>query len=585
MKFRPIQSQIIAEVKNAVKSGKTDIFINAPTGVGKSVIALELAKHFNSSYICTHEKMLQAQYERDIQNKFKAQYDKIAASVAGNDTYSCHINGEPFSLGVCKTIGLGPSQAAKTLDCAQSCEYILRQQKAKKAPIAIMNYSYWLVQMNYVFARNPKFAPFKRRELLICDEAHKAPDIIENHFAPTLNKKISVKLENLNAAAPPNLFYLNPSALQSAIKNVLILGNLDGKKKIFQAVKKFFIELTKIHNALESAKEHFTNSFGLNQALDKNGKLDISKMSENYNKLPAWVKQLFRVNDFYKDVHCKFEDAIDNIHRDGLFNLIIEHKDDEKVFHNLSDDNLFKNHMKRFAKIRIYMSATLNSDLLIQRWRLDRQNCHILNADPMWDKNKSPIKLLNTANLKFLNVSNELPKLTNTIDNICELFNDKRGIIHTTTYSITNFLFENSDFADRFLIYNNTAEKINILNNLHKYPDNCILIGPSLTTGVDLYDDFGRFNIICKLSFPCIKNELWAARYKYKKSIYFNEAALILEQAAGRTTRNNKDFSTTYILDSRADYFIKRNSQFFSNSFLKRIVNPKPTRTRSRRCA
>ena len=145
----------------AIESGKTDIFIQAPTGTGKGIIGLELAKMF-SSYLLTSEKSLQQQYEDDT-----IRFDDYTRtkSICGVDTYQCHVNNEKFSLGVCRSMGLANAQAMR-LPCAATCEYLQRWKKAKEAEQTIMNYSYYLVQMNYVLMNMEENAPFARRHLV-----------------------------------------------------------------------------------------------------------------------------------------------------------------------------------------------------------------------------------------------------------------------------------------------------------------------------------------------------------------------------------------------------------------------------------
>jgi Rad3-related DNA helicase len=111
-----------------------------------------------------------------------------------------------------------------------------------------------------------------------------------------------------------------------------------------------------------------------------------------------------------------------------------------------------------------------------------------------------------------------------------------------------------------------------ILNDFALFPKDAVLIGPSLSTGIDMKDDLARFNIVVKLSYPNMKSALWSKRYETANHICLGETASILEQSCGRTTRSDTDFSISYILDSRAASFIKENKKLFSSSFIDRIV-------------
>ena len=90
--FRKAQKQAIIQILTAIKEGKTDIFVQAPTGTGKSLIALELAKIAYerkgwNSFILTSEKLLQAQYEADCSLKYDLRYENTI-SISGVDNYT-----------------------------------------------------------------------------------------------------------------------------------------------------------------------------------------------------------------------------------------------------------------------------------------------------------------------------------------------------------------------------------------------------------------------------------------------------------------------------------------------------------------
>jgi Rad3-related DNA helicase len=71
-----------------------------------------------------------------------------------------------------------------------------------------------------------------------------------------------------------------------------------------------------------------------------------------------------------------------------------------------------------------------------------------------------------------------------------------------------------------------------------------------------------------------VSSSLWRKRFQKRRYLYYAETATVLEQSAGRASRHSNDNSTTYILDSRADKFVKSKNtrNFFSTEFLKRIV-------------
>ena len=52
-RIRPNQDKVLDELDQALKSGYKFIFLEAPTGFGKSAVAVALARSLGSSHICS----------------------------------------------------------------------------------------------------------------------------------------------------------------------------------------------------------------------------------------------------------------------------------------------------------------------------------------------------------------------------------------------------------------------------------------------------------------------------------------------------------------------------------------------------
>ena len=62
------QEDVVKEILGEIEKGAKIIFIKGVCGTGKSVIALNLAKHFKKTAIVVPIKSLQDQYEKDYTN-------------------------------------------------------------------------------------------------------------------------------------------------------------------------------------------------------------------------------------------------------------------------------------------------------------------------------------------------------------------------------------------------------------------------------------------------------------------------------------------------------------------------------------
>ncbi|MGH9977125.1 MAG: DEAD/DEAH box helicase family protein, partial [Nitrososphaeraceae archaeon] len=77
---RQRQEHVLKEICDAFNSGYKRIILEAPTGFGKSPLAVSFALTLGSSYICTSTKDLQSQYANDFP------YLKVAK---GKSNFSC----------------------------------------------------------------------------------------------------------------------------------------------------------------------------------------------------------------------------------------------------------------------------------------------------------------------------------------------------------------------------------------------------------------------------------------------------------------------------------------------------------------
>ena len=172
--WRTGQREVIRQIVDIYFEGKTSYVVcECPTGSGKSHIAMcvsyVLNKMKKSGYILASDVSLQNQYEYDL-NLCRIPW----GSVKGIDRYKCEDNGEINSLGTCRI----KRQSPKEMYCYNSCPYFSARDKASESNTSILNYSYWLVQMNE--CQDNENCYFRPRNFVICDEAHKITDIIQD---------------------------------------------------------------------------------------------------------------------------------------------------------------------------------------------------------------------------------------------------------------------------------------------------------------------------------------------------------------------------------------------------------------------
>jgi len=175
-----------------------NVILDAPTGAGKSIISIVTSKLLRewkkTGYIITSNLELQDQYQKDIRK-----FELMWGSVKGMRNYTCDVNAKPFPMGECKTRGLSKDRVEK-LACYQTCGYFMNRLRAMNSAVSVLNYSYYLLQRNYVAEKQKgknEIEYFPKRDFVFFDEAHKIDDIVQSHFSVRIDQKLLEKITDL----------------------------------------------------------------------------------------------------------------------------------------------------------------------------------------------------------------------------------------------------------------------------------------------------------------------------------------------------------------------------------------------------
>ena len=224
---------------------------------------------------------------------------------------------------------------------------------------------------------------------------------------------------------------------------------------------------------------------------------------------------------------------------------------------------IFKN-----AKTVILMSATIIDPETFAK-TLGIDNYKFIEVKSVFDPKKAPIYISDKVKLNYSNLKQMLPTIVNMIKTICEHYKDKRGIIHTHTQYIADFIKANYS-SDRLLVRTDKISNEAIMN-IHEQCKNSILVSPSLTHGVDLKDDLARFQIIVKVPWLPLGNDRIKKLASIDQRWYVSQMFSTLIQACGRGVRTKDDWCDTYILDGSIIRLIHQYKDMLSEYFVQRI--------------
>lgn len=550
--FRQGQREAIETICNHyLEDQEGTVIVDAPTGSGKSLIAMwsahVLKELGNRGYLVTSDLMLQDQYEEDFK-RFKLNWP----SIRGVDNYQCIVNDLPFSLGDCKMKGIGYEQAEK-LSCWNQCGYLQARRRAKELPVALFNYSYYLIQRNYVedkMQEQDREIPFPKRDFVFFDEAHKVDSIVQSHFSPRIDRGTIEIFKEVNRFVQKqaiNASWSTDSRIQGIVERLMREDDPQLVMKAISEMRGLAVVYRKVRSA---ALKRSTKLFGKETEVPENWRRFFGRM------------------DRLKDIWCKFDDYHDIIKEQGLESIVIKRDEYETQFLCLEEASMIDKFLQQKSGFKVFMSATLG-DIRSFAKHTKMGNAKVIRMRNGFEYQKSPIVFINRHKLSFREREENLPHVVKLLDKILDKHKGQSGIIHSGSYEFMNYINAKSKHSFDFITYDNAKERNNAIE-LFKTVEDKILIGPSLLEGLDFKDEDSRFQIFFKVPYPSLGDPLVKAKIERFPDWYDWKTGIAIQQGAGRSIRSKDDWAVTYILDA-CFRGLARKDNFFPPSFTERL--------------
>lgn len=543
---RPSQESILESIDKIYASPKKYryIVIEAGTGIGKSAIAKAIAHKEGNAYLLTATKQLQDQYIADFGNMG-------ASAVKGAVNYECaRDEGMPCSNGECKfTSGVYS-------DCISSgqCPYFNARQRAQHSELYVTSYAYFLrasKSRENITDEDTKYSNFQTRNALIVDECHMIEDQLINCAGFTLSREYLDKKFNLGHGLDfKKLMLYKKSFKQDGFDaNKDWLGLV--QSLLFNKAEKLFEEVKQ----LKYGNRSNLTADQLTELADR----DIKKVSQELDE----VKRLYeKITDFM------------NRSEQEKNEWIVSVSDKVKIsVKPIEVDNLFKKMVDGFGKNKIvFMSATILDKVgFCKDMGITPEQTAFITRDGIFPAKNSPIVYNPMGSMSYQNLQDTMPKVIAEIKRILSMHPNEKGIIHTGTYAIAQQIAE--AIHDKRLVYREVGESNETLYKYHVQSEEpTVLMSPSLMAGVDLHDELSRFQIVVKMPYISLADERVKRKMNKNKKWYTCKMLRNLVQECGRSTRNEKDWAVTYVLDSSFEYALKYNRPMLHKSFLDRVI-------------
>lgn len=322
----------------------------------------------------------------------------------------------------------------------------------------------------------------------------------------------------------------------------------------------------------ELRERMLTLTFGLQTLGDDHSRLD------NLYKRTAEFFNDYDTNKKWVVIEDKFNGDPSKPIMKITFQPLFVYQYTNKYFFNLGD-------------IIIIMSATiLNPEKLAHDLGIGPRDYKYIAIEPQFGKDSN--KIYNLAIANFETNMEESKKevdifwkhVIKKIDLILQNHKNEKGIIHGNTHEICKKIKQYSKYPNRIIIHSDNENPDNLDYRQQKVDEHCkskeptVLCSPSMAEGVDLKDDFSRFQILVKMPYPDIGNEWISARMEADRRYFKTKTAITICQAIGRSVRNKNDWCITYTLDSRFKDYMKWDSRL--TELFKRHESPLTDLTR-----
>lgn len=526
---RNSQIKLINQINHAIGEGYKNIILEAGTGTGKSAIATTLANMYEDSYILTMTKQLQEQYLDD--------FGDMLVEIKGRGNYECNYKGRcDFCI-----------KAEYNLGRCADCDYNIAFKKAQEAENVITNYDY----LYYAGVANPLL---DSRELLILDEAHNLErkmlmlssselnrEYISTKFGIDIFDPLMHRTKSINGLKKNSNYWIQlcDDLVKECKKRIKKIEG-DANKSVQVTLDEFENDPSKYSNFDYIEKQNLEQ--------DMKSFASIS-LGLSHNELIIDLPDRKSILDNQMDISAEFKP----------FSVV---DDTQKLL--------------GMGNIRIFLTGTLGSKEKFCEWNnINPEETYYIYEKSPFDVENRPIYgdfvgRMSGFRRGIPNWKNK--RAINKIKEILDHHKGQKGVIHTSSNQQAFWIIDN--LKEYNLMFVGGSDRNRILKEFTESSDNIILIGASIKDGVDFKGDLCRFQIVFKVPYPQLNEQV-----KYRRDLdpkwFYYQTVMALMQAYGRGIRDVDDWCDMYIIDSSFKQLFDYNRGFFNEYFTEAIQKKK----------
>lgn len=552
--IRPEQKRVSEQIIR--NNDKKYTICELGTGVGKSPLAVMIARSMEKTAIITDSIQLQDQYEKD--------FSDLLVNVKGQTNYECGI-----SLSEERPCTLDKRYYRHCLDPNKMdpvCPYLATRKKATESHIVLGSYALLCATAWLTEDKSEEDAGFvnqwlMNRKVLVFDEAH----LLEKHLVSLCSLKIDIaELETKY-----KLFkYVNDPVIVEYLRRPI--SDKTNKDHYLTALA---TQCNK-HNAAwwEDLNNFVPTNMG--DSVDPMVYKEINDAKEFENItfiLNAYAKSADKQNEWIISI---VKDTVEDDRKNTfeVNRLFIQPLKVDWIF-----DRFFKH---RFDKFYFLSATILDPDLFCKTLGLERDESCYITEESSFESRKSPIVSMGCCSTSYQSLQDpaNMKQIVSAIEAILQMFPNEKGIIHSGNMKISRYIQDNisSKYKNRLLVRYGKTTNREIFSEHCKSFKPTVLVSSSLSEGVDLKDDLSRFQIIVKMPFLSLGDARINFLANSEKDWYNCDMMKTIIQQAGRSTRNAEDYSYTFVLDKSFKFYIDSANKkgWLTNQFYNRIISP-----------
>ena len=526
---RNSQIRLINKINWAIGEGYKNIILEAGTGTGKSAIATTLANMYEDSYILTMTKQLQEQYLDD--------FSHMLVEIKGRGNYKCNYKGNcDFCI-----------KAEYNLRKCSDCPFQIAFKKAVGAENVITNYDF----LYYAGVVNPLL---DSRELLILDEAHNLERKMLMLSSCELNREyISTKFgidifePIMHRVKSNNDLKRNPKYWTELCEDLI--------KECKKRIKKIEGDANKtVQVTLDEFESNPSKYSNFNYVEKQNLEQDIKNFA---------AIQLGLAHD---------ELIIDLPDKKSILGEKMDISAEFKPF-SVADDT---QNLLNLGNICIFLTGTLGSKDKFCEWNnINPDETYYIYEKSPFDVAKRPIYTDFVGRMSGYRRGKPNWKNKRAIAKVRELLDKhsgEKGVIHTSSNEQAFWIMD--ELRGYPFMFVGGEDRNIVLKEFTESDEDIILIGASIKDGVDFKGDLCRFQIVFKIPYPQLNEQV-----KYRMALdpkwFYYQTVMALMQAYGRGIRDMDDWCVMYIIDSSFKQLFDYNRGFFNEYFTEAVRKKK----------